>query len=627
MVLNELALVGVGRFRHAIRIRFRSGLNLIRGGIGAGKTTIYRTLLSLFCAGPAPAGSSPPSQAGILFTPNNTLFLRLTQDFVQGTMTLAEMDGSLKTFRTIAKEPADILARIRERAGAGDRPIRIVGTLENSGGVEPEASNLVVPKAGNPNERIAPPVGVDHASAAGRKGPTSERLRSLRLALERAERLNDLEALQADKKGAIASIRKRLAQAEELKREAQRLTERGNRSGLGEVPENLGQILADYQEQLRQHDEELLQHQQEIEAVMLELGTHPAPPIFRQPLFLTGISLVVLSLVTAVVLPLPAFFRHVYLVALGAGLLFTLLAVIGDLRRTTRRRATEQRVAAKEKTINLLQAKFSREQAAVLRWIKAAGVETAKELLDRWEEGKRIQRRVEELAEECGRILEGKEAESWRTELEALERDSARLREEIAAMAGADADPIALQTAIRELEQSSSGVEPKASNIVEPKASNPVAPKASNRADAESADPAPTPVPPAPAAAHPVTTELCAQASPLLARLSAGRYERIVVRDGRPAVTQGEEEIGLDRLSPGERLQVELALLLGDPDLAGPILLDEPLSPLDPPGRQRLLELLAERARTAQILLFTHEEIPAGGPAASPPALHQIEIP
>jgi hypothetical protein len=103
-----------------------------------------------------------------------------------------------------------------------------------------------------------------------------------------------------------------------------------------------------------------------------------------------------------------------------------------------------------------------------------------------------------------------------------------------------------------------------------------------------------------------------------VAALSGGQITAVCDQNGSACVTRrgSPDQLPLDALSSGEALQVRLAVAVGAwtarrAGLGIPLILDDPLSGLDPEGRAALINALAAAAGDRQILLLTNAPVPA----------------
>jgi DNA repair exonuclease SbcCD ATPase subunit len=101
-----------------------------------------------------------------------------------------------------------------------------------------------------------------------------------------------------------------------------------------------------------------------------------------------------------------------------------------------------------------------------------------------------------------------------------------------------------------------------------------------------------------------------------LLRLSEERLQALAARDGTVWVRRrGGAEAPIEQLGSGETLQARLSIVLGAwaarrAGLGFPLLLDDPLSGLDPQSRRIVLDTLTRLGADRQIVVFTNSPVP-----------------
>lgn len=585
MIILELACFGLRSLRQMTKLALRPGLNVIHGRTGAGKSTVFECLQTvLFGLDPRPlrdgiTGAGGSAQAAVTVRLRSGEIHRLVMDFAKETFHILKWDQNGKTFTPAARD-ASALDQFW-RAECDGLPLETVRTLvawsprsaftpggdaapDFTGGI-PAAAPALTPK--------------DRAAKVQRLAELNTRLAEA----ERSERADDERAEAAAKE---AERRSRLASLDALRARREASAERTDEmTPFLQVPKDLDARLEEYVKAIPALHEERAALEEEAGTLALEIEGRAAQSLLNTPIFLAGAGLTALSFLAGAIITLTGWMQHLYLIGLvgGVGLLIASLAL--DFRRLGQKKSLEARRDELVATASHLEDRLKKTYAAPIALMTRTTCPDPETLqakrraaLDWAAEQADFDR--EEKAMLGGATRDAIEAD-WQA---AKARIEALLRE-----VGERVDVESLRDAIglltRELEAQAAGAA---------RAAAPSAPNAGVD----------------PLQAHAAEINAC------LLRLSEERLEALSARDGAVLVRRrGGNEAPLDALSAGEALVARVAIAVGawaaqHAECHFPLLLDDPLSALDPTTRAVLLDTLTRLGAGRQIIVFANEPAP-----------------
>ncbi len=584
MIILELACFGLRSFRQMTKLALRPGLNVIHGRTGAGKSTLFECLqIVLFGLDPRPlrdgiTGAGGSAQAAVTVRLRSGEIHRLVMDFAKETFHILKWDPNGKSFTPAARD-ASALDQFW-RSECDGLPLETVRTL-----VAWSPRSTFTPGGDAPDFTGGIPVPA-HALTSEERSAKVQRLAELNTSLaeaERSERADDERAGAAAKE---AELRSRLASLDALRARREASAERKDEmTPFLQVPKDLDAQLEGYVKAIPALHEERTALEEETGALALEIEGLAAQSLLKTPIFLAGVGLTALSFLAGAIITLTGWMQHLYLIGLVSGLGLLIASLALDFRRLGQKKSLEARRDELVTKASHLDDRLKKSYAAPIALMtrtKCPDPETLqakrRAALDWAAEQADFDR--EEKAMLHGATRDAIEAD-WQA---AKARIEALLRE-----VGERVDVESLRDAIglltRELEAPTAG------------AARPTAPSAPSAG----VDPL---------QAHAAEINAC------LLRLSEDRLEALSARDGAVLVRRrGGSEAPLDALSAGEARVARVAIAVGawaarHAEFDFPLLLDDPLSALDPQTRAVLLDTLTRLGAGRQIIVFANEPAP-----------------
>lgn len=584
MIILELACFGLRSFRQMTKLALRPGLNVIHGRTGAGKSTLFECLqIVLFGLDPRPlrdgiTGAGGSAQAAVTVRLRSGEIHRLVMDFAKETFHILKWDPNGKSF-TPAATDASALPEFW-RSECDGLPLETVRTL-----VAWSPRSAFTPGGDAPDFTGGIPVPA-HALTSEERSAKVQRLAELNTSLAEAERSERADDERAEAAAKEAELRSRLASLDALRARREASAERKDEmTPFLQVPKDLDAQLEGYVKAIPALHEERTALEEETGALALEIEGLAAQSLLKTPIFLAGVGLTTLSFLAGAIITLTGWMQHLYLIGLvgGLGLLIASLAL--DFRRVGQKKSLEARRDELVTKASHLDDRLKKSYAAPIALMtrtKCPDPETLqakrRAALDWAAEQADFDR--EEKAMLRGTTRDAIEAD-WQA---AKARIEALLRE-----VGERVDVESLRDAIglltRELEAPTAG------------AARPTAPSAPSAG----VDPL---------QAHAAEINAC------LLRLSEERLEALSARDGAVLVRRrGGSEAPLDALSAGEARVARVAIAVGawaarHAEFDFPLLLDDPLSALDPTTRAVLFDTLTRLGAGRQIIVFANEPAP-----------------
>jgi energy-coupling factor transporter ATP-binding protein EcfA2 len=584
MIILELACFGLRSFRQMTKLALRPGLNVIHGRTGAGKSTLFECLqIVLFGLDPRPlrdgiTGADGSAQAAVTVRLRSGEIHRLVMDFAKETFHILKWDQNGKSFTPAARD-ASALDQFW-RSECDGLPLETVRTLvawsprstftpggdapDFTGGIQAAAPALT------PEER---------ASKVQRLAELNTRLAEA----ERSERADDERAEAAAKE---AELRSRLASLNALRARREASAEQKDEmTPFLQVPKDLDAQLEGYVKAIPALHEGRTALEEETGALALEIEGLAAQSLLETPIFLAGAGLTALSFLAGAIITLTGWMQHLYLIGLvgGLGLLIASLAL--DFRRLSQKKSLEARrdeLVTKASHLEDRLKKSYTAPIALMTRTKCPDPETLqakrRAALD-WAAGQAGFDREEKA------MLRGATRDAIEVDWQAAKARIEALLREVGERVDVESLRDAIGLVTRELEAPTAG------------ASRPTAPSAPSAG----VDPL---------QAHAAEINAC------LLRLSEDRLEALSARDGAVLVRRrGGSEAPLDALSAGEVRVARVAIAVGawaarHAGFDFPLLLDDPLSALDPKTRAVLLDTLTRLGAGRQIIVFANEPAP-----------------
>jgi energy-coupling factor transporter ATP-binding protein EcfA2 len=595
MIIIELACLGVRSFRQVTKLPLQPGLNVIAGRTGTGKTTLVECLQVLvFGAPPETLGlpsipSGNPSQAAVTVKLRTGEMYRVIRDFGKGMMQTLIWNTDTRAFAPVT-------------AGASGDP----WTAEFDGLTLSEARSAsvwsphsalatgAVSDAPSWNaDDVSPSVPALAALTAEERAAKVSRLVELHGRLTRAEQAAQSADEQANAAAREAESRRRLAALDGLAARRQDAAARQDEMApFLQGPENLDALLDAYIKAVPAVEQERTELAEQAGELANRLEEAGGKPFLKTPMFHAGAGVTGLSFLIALIVPMEGWYRAIFFVGLLTGLGLLVTSLVMDFRRQAAKAAAESALAENRKKAAKLDDRLKRPYAALVALIaqtKSGDADTFKakrRAAKEWAAG------MQAFDQEETAILGGKTRMELQTEWQAAKaRADALVRER-----GEDADVESLRDAIRLLTRELDAA--------------PATPPAPNPPPAQST--------PSSGAGFAPLRDHAADIGRCVTALSGGRIDAVCEQSGSVCVTRrgSPDRVPLDALSSGEALMARLAVALGawtarHKGLGLPLILDDPLSGLDPQGRTALINALAAAAGERQILLLTNAPVPA----------------
>lgn len=356
--------------------------------------------------------------------------------------------------------------------------------------------------------------------------------------------------------------------------------------------ENLDALLDAYIKAVPAVEQERTELAEQADELAIRVEAAGGKPFLKTPMFHAGAGLTGLSFFIALIVPMEGWYRAIFFVGLLAGLGLLVASLVMDFRRQAAKRAAESALASNRKKTAKLDDRLQRPYAALVALIAQTKSEDADTFKAKRRAAKEWAAGMQAFDQEETAMLGGKTRADLQTEWQSAKaRADALVRER-----GEDADVDSLRDAIRLLTR-----ELDAAPASSP-APNPPSPQST----------------PSPGAGLAPLRDHAADIARCVTALSGGRIDAVCEQNGSVCVTRrgSPDRVPLDALSSGEALMARLAVALGAwtarrSGLGMPLILDDPLSGLDPQGRAALINALAVTAGERQILLLTNAPVPA----------------
>ncbi len=585
MIILELACFGLRSFRQVTKLALRPGLNVIHGRTGAGKTTLFDCLkVLLFGLGAEPfragiTGANGSSQAAVTVRLRGGEIYRVIKDFAKDSLHILRWDPNAKAFAATPVEP-DILSRLWQPECDGLSldavsalttwsPRTVSAPAEESAVPDFTGGAAVIPVALTAEDRAA----------------KVQRLAELKTRLAQAERMTQSADERAAAREQETGARQRLSALEALR--ARREASAGRKDEMApflQGGKELDALIDGYIKALPALGEERATMEEEAVAVDGQITDADTNPLLKTPLFWVGAGVTSVSFLVAAFVPLPGWTRYLCLAGIGVGLALLVVSLVLDFRRLGRKKSLERKRAELSRKLSRLDDRLKKTYATPVALMAQTGCPDA-------ETFKAKRRAAQEWVEEQAKfdreetnLLDGGTRDSLEAKWQAAKARADALMQE----AGEDVDIESLRDAIGLL---------------------------TRELDASETTPATAPLPPAetsgaPPGTHASDINVCAL------RLSEERLQAVTTRDGAVWVRRrGGAEVPIGQLSNGEALQARLSIVLGGwaarrKGLGFPLLLDDPLSGLDPQSRGIVLDTLTRLGADRQIIVLTNGPVP-----------------
>ncbi len=610
MFLVELVMQGIRGFQQLARLRFQGGFNIIAAGNETGKSTAVDTIVRMLFPTDDPArtgtlisrAAPDASRGALVIYSDDQSYYQVIQDLSKCGVNLSKHDPATKKFMLRHKDwnsTAQFLSGLLPGLSEEDFGRIFVLRRDSCAGASPAAAPAAAPQ----RARSAPPA----ARSSGQEG----RLAELRETLRKAE-----EAADAEYKAEAARIRLneasgKIGRIEESRTQAAELEERIEELRVCETfPENLVELISTHEQEQSEKLVRTDELDNDIAGLTAQRDGLPQANLLTEKLFIVGVALFVLALIAGLFVLSEDQALFFPLGVLGA----VLLMVAGwynSSRKNVQRRAVEKEIDGLVKERADIEKRFQDGGATIMKFMKAAGVETAGELQEKADNYRHYQNLQDDLRQQQQMSLGGRSEEEVRAEIAALQQEVAGLEEAAKALSRYAVDAYSVRQEIERIESELSPGGPdlgfgefsfneelpqpaSAGGGVNVLADIAVASRVSG-IEMETLVPA---------------VESAAQRN--LSATSGGRYVRVEVGpDGQPTVhDKGGMQHPFSRLSHGARDLVCFCIKAGIVEaVAGkrrlPFILDDPFAGLDPARQAAACQVLRLLGAKTQVILFT----------------------
>ena len=630
--LVELALYGIRQFQSMTRIPFGPGFNLITGGTGTGKSTIWELLDILLFPLTTPhlrpfihPHHGERAQAALIFQTDDGTRYRLVKDFVSNRISLAKLDADGQPAPIVAQDGPSVESKLNElRHGLSSSKLHDHWLL----------SHMALPSMANgtSNGRVATtPTTASSPPTTGRTAAVASgdaaKLAELEAKVAHAEQTIALEEKMMAAQDRAIAIKQKVTSASQYaddlaaaKADAERC------AGFAELPDDYPVLMEGLVEREHALQSQLNTFAEEFDGLEADRAMVPSGPIFRQRWFLVGAGLMVAGILFALFVTLPKWYGSAIFSGLlvpGIGLL--VWTIVTDMRTQQKRSTIDARMKALKVERDVIEKRFRREQKPALDILVHTQCEDVSAFQERLRNYSRLREETQRLVEEQERAMNGQTFEQLTQAHQDAENESRKLERELRDLCASGGvlpgDLPALQTEIARMK---SGTSPQQDA---PTADAPVVENGRELVATSWIEQLRALWP----HDHP---GLQSTVSMLFGKLNGGSYAKIEWADNQlRLLTHEQQSVDPDLLSSGQRDLLRLACFLApwlysrrEPiDLVTigqfPLLLDDPLVSLDSTGQAACIQLLRSIATVQQVLLVTRL------PIAEHQSDHRITLP
>ncbi len=610
MIALELVLYGVRHFLDIKKLTFRPGLNIVHGGNGAGKTTIVDTFFAMLALEKdkttlqslAPLERQDLCQAALIFQSQDGGIYRLVRDFVKDIGSLSKLDQN-KKFSSLSKDEEQIVGFIHSEFRELS-PDQLRSELFLSRSAMPSSLPLTPHASRLTSSTESQHKTSDRASSQFK----TKRLEEIRASLALADQIAKFEEQLDEVQSRLLELKRQRERYEDHARELkQLLQEQAAYEGFQDLPKNVSSLLDEYQMTEKTHAQEVRELNEQKMEIEDQLVFIPATSILLSKPFLTGIGVMVLSLLLAFILQLEGIWQTLYFLGLLTGAGLVAVSVFLDVRRLTQRKSVEGKLEEISHTQEALEVKFKKQNAAIFDLLKKASCQNVDQLKDKIRSYTELLRSIQDLKEEQGRLLGRKSLSDLDREQQTLTVAAKELESKIKGVRGVPSDIYSLQEEMRmiqrEIEEQQT-LKLKGAGKAEQVADQ-IAPE--KRSSSVTWFPRSKQFEAVP------KKQLEAHATEWLRRLTQGQYDRLEydAYSNLTVIDRNGSLVAFDRLSSGAQDQVYLSILWAGWQLTSsgipalPLVLDDPLVGLDESSRQVAVETLKELGQHRQIILLT----------------------
>ncbi len=618
MFLVELVIQGVRGIRELVRLRFKSGFNVVAAGNESGKTTAVDTLQRLLFPSDR-AGAMEPlvsryaqeaSRGALVIYTDDGAYYRVIQDFSKHAVNLSKYNAASKEFGLLHKN-WDTTRKVLDELMAGISEADFAATylFRREDGSDRAAPAVSAASGAAPR----PSPGKSALAAPGRTTANQTRLAELREILRKAEEAADADYRYQSAKLALDETKKKLTALDEIdqKRSEIEATLAGLK-GCETLPENLSELIEAHEQRQGQKLAEAEDLNRELDGLKAQLSAIPSVNLVTDKLFILGAALGVLSILAGVFV-LTAESAHYFPIALTLSLMLMAVAWYNGTRKNTQRKTVEKDVETLEKERAEMARKFEQDGASITTHMRTVGASTIGELKEKAENYRYFLSLRVDNEEARQRILGSVTPDLLQQQFSQQQAGVAELEKAALAVAQYAVDTYSIRQDIERLEGEPAFAEPSpdfgALSQDDQADFTPLATgggqegflaelRTASRIGGIEMD---TLVP---------AVEAATQRN--LSAVTAGKYVRIEIgHDGPPVVhAKNASVVNLAELSHGTKALIYFCFRTGLIEaLAGkrrlPFIIDDALTGFDPARQQAACQVLRTLGTKTQVVLFT----------------------
>ncbi|MFQ5455256.1 MAG: ATP-binding protein [Nitrospirota bacterium] len=634
MNLLGLVVCGIRKFKEIKKISFSPGLNIIYGENDSGKTTLYDAILSLLRGNsykdPAAFISRlrpDISQAALIFKNNDETTYRIAKDFIKARVNLSRFDSS-KKFNIIARseEEAELFIK-NDLSGLDGDKINSFFSLNRYN--MPSSISLSAQKEEKllQEDLILKNAGETSLIKDGNElHQKEERIRELKKIIEKINNVLHIEEETSDLNQTADDLKKRISIVENG-------IEKSNntREGLRgyELFNNLSpdfhKSIDEYKRKKGIKDDDLQKIKEEIEMIKAEIDLISNKSIFKDKTFLSGISIILFSILSGLFITLEGIFQQVYLFSLLSGIGITILSIIKDIRISIKRKRMEDRIEERGKNKNDIEERFNRDNIEVVKCMEKSSSEDIQTLIEKIRRYNKLKEELKNCESEMERSSKGKSCDELKAEYESILTNINDLEEKKREIGITDIDIYGPQEELRILENEIRGYKESEGSISSPLDTFLEKEEIKNgngdilssfftiRFDCKEIDDL----------IEVNMLKLQADINEMIGRFSSGKYYDISFDEDSHIIIyskDSEGEIEIDSLSPSMLDKLFLAIFLAtysiiSPKYSFPLIIDDPLVSLDSRSQQLAIEILNDIAikNNSQIIISSTNDLQIKG--------------
>ncbi|MCL4558755.1 MAG: hypothetical protein M1491_09055 [Deltaproteobacteria bacterium] len=645
MIINELILQGIRRFKDPVKFQLQSGLNVFYGTNEKGKTTVSDALFSLFSlaqergrSSGLRSPSSKDSRLGVTFKEGPDTF-RLLMDVASDAVLLSKYNQERKKFDTVSKDAAEIrdflvrdllfkpLEQYRslylmdtyvllgpsvqgtEQKGEDTVPFTLDGGAKDYIGQDAGSFDAIEPTSLTAGENMLRD-NMTEEEIRSRIAKLEDELQSSSDAAAQQDRLDQLEAKLTDTQNKLAAIGTCALDVERAEKETKEL------SRFSDLPEDIEKKVDEYVqfEAKMKREIESIERQKSSYA-----GTDVAvPPFYKDTLFIAGGAVSVLFVVAPVAVTLLLGPWGVYLSAgIFAGLAMMGYALWKDAGKRSEIKKRQFAASSLEKQIKEQKKKYEIEGSVITSITASMGLESPSALKEGLKKYREALGQLESVRKKYSDLLAGSDVELLKKQEEQTKSEIDVVQEKLRAMTGSGMDQYSITQEIESLKKRLNNQEggpvrqengPPVRQKVQqgPKETDTISEPAFAKNLSAISDLAGD-------TRERIASLAMTKASSYLSLLTKGAFQEVSSAGNRIAVLESNgTEYTFSSLSGSMKEKCAFSIALSILGLAvekwpWPVVLDEPFAVLDEANRQAVYTVIKSFSKETQVLMLTKD--------------------